>query len=66
MIMTRSKLAVVLVAVTSIVIQYSPPASAQDPSVLQGRWNLNRELSEFPREIGFGVDWVSADGTGLG
>lgn len=66
MFMARSKMAVVLAAVTFVGVHHPAPASAQDPSVLQGRWNLNRESSEFPREIGFGVDWVSADGTGLG
>jgi hypothetical protein len=64
--MTRSNLAAALVAIAIVVVQPAMPLSAQDPSVLPGRWNLNRELSELPREVGFDVDWVSIDGSGLG
>ena len=68
--MTRSALTGVLTAVlgTAAVVAMQPTArlAAQDQSVLPGRWNLNREVSEFPREIGFGVDWVLEDGSGLG
>ncbi len=67
--MTRPNPAAVLAAVlvTATVFVPHSRAFAQDPpSSLPGRWNLNRELSEFPREIGFGVDWVLEDGTGLG
>jgi hypothetical protein len=39
-------------------------ASAQDASTLAGRWTLNRELSQFPREIGFNADWMAATGSG--
>src|SRR5437868_5632442 len=45
----------VLVAAASGV---SPVAAAQTPSPLGGVWTLNRSLSEFPKEIGFNVDWV--------
>jgi hypothetical protein len=34
------------------------PGRAQTASRLAGVWTLNRPLSEFPREIGFNVDWV--------
>jgi hypothetical protein len=63
--MTRSSLAAILVA--AMVVGVLRPASirAQDKSDFAGRWTLNRELSQFPREIGFGVDWVSAGGSGL-
>ncbi len=45
------------------------PASvrAQDtaPSAdFAGRWTLDRELSQFPREIGFSADFISAGGPG--
>lgn len=37
------------------------PALAQSPKIsLAGRWTLNRALSEFPREVGFGADFLSA------
>lgn len=31
---------------------------------LSGAWRLNRELSEFPREVAFLSDWLDAGGTG--
>jgi hypothetical protein len=34
--------------------------SAQDAATLAGRWTLNRELSQFPREIGFNADWIAS------
>ena len=39
----------------------STPAAGQNPSPLAGVWTLNRSLSEFPKEIGFNVDWVVPD-----
>lgn len=38
------------------------PARAQSASPLAGVWTLNRSLSEFPRDIGFNVPWMSASG----
>lgn len=38
-------------------------AAAQDPTGLAGRWALNQELSQFPREIGFSVDWMAGAGS---
>jgi len=42
------------------------PASAetQDTSQIAGRWTLNRELSQLPREIGFKPDWLPTGGSG--
>jgi hypothetical protein len=37
---------------------------AADAPDFAGRWTLNRELSQFPREIGFGTDWLPAEGSG--
>jgi hypothetical protein len=45
----------VLVAAASGI---SVPAAAQSAGPLGGVWTLNRSLSEFPKEIGFNVDWV--------
>ena len=36
------------------------PVRAQAASPVAGIWTLNRSLSEFPREIGFNVDWWPA------
>lgn len=37
-------------------------AAAQEPAGLAGRWALNQELSQFPREVGFKVDWMAGGG----
>ena len=60
--MTRSLAAILAGA---MVVGSPRPAQvwAQDKSDFAGRWTLNRELSQFPREIGFGVDWLSARGS---
>jgi hypothetical protein len=66
--MTRSNLAGVLAAVLGVITLAVVPfvVSAQTPSALPGRWTLNRESSEFPRDVGFAVDWALADGSGIG
>ena len=64
--MTWFNLAATLVATIVVLGQHPAAAPAADKSDFEGRWRLNRELSQFPREIGFGVDWVAADGTGVG
>jgi hypothetical protein len=53
-------MAAILAVLTGIGILRPASAGAQTESDLAGRWTLNRELSEFPREIGFGADWLSA------
>ena len=35
-------------------------AGAQTAPALNGVWALNRSLSEFPREMGFNVDWIAS------
>ena len=62
--MTRSSVAAILVVAMVVGIPRPAPVWAQDTSDFAGRWTLNRELSQFPREIGFDVDWVSAGGSG--
>ena len=43
---------------------YPPaPVETQEASIA-GRWALNRELSQFPREIGFSADWMKSGGSG--
>ena len=64
--MTRSGLAAAILAVASVV-GIPRPASVwaqQDSSDFAGRWTLNRELSQFPREVGFGADWLPTGGSG--
>ena len=60
--MTRS-LAAILAGTMVVGISRPAPVEAQDKEDLAGRWALNRELSQFPREIGFGVDWLSPTGS---
>jgi hypothetical protein len=50
------------VVLVGLVAGMSRPAflSAQSGPDLAGRWTLNRELSQFPAEIGFGADWLTA------
>jgi hypothetical protein len=40
--------------------------SAQTPSDLAGTWALNRQLSQFPSELGFSADFLGALGPGAG
>lgn len=39
------------------------PAAAQNAAPLEGRWALDRGLSQFPREIGFGATWFAPGDT---
>jgi hypothetical protein len=67
--MTRSKLAALfIVLVLAVAVDVSHPARlrAQDGADLAGRWTLNPALGTAPREIGFGVDWVSTSTAGNG
>jgi len=52
---TRMKLAALFAAGIAFVMFVDASLSAQHAS-LAGRWTLNRELSQFPRELGFGAD----------
>jgi hypothetical protein len=63
--MTRSSLAASLVvAMVAANIPRSSSAWAQDAPDFAGRWTLNRELSQFPREIGFDADWLANGASG--
>jgi hypothetical protein len=58
----------VAAAIAAAVIVTSVPGHralmAQEKASLAGRWTLNRELSQFPRELGFGMDLIPAGGSG--
>ena len=47
-------------------IAHPTSLSAQSPTQLAGAWTLNRQLSQFPTEIGFSADFLSALGPGAG
>lgn len=42
------------------------PASAQQPSDLAGSWTLNRQLSQFPQEVGFSASFIPPPEPGAG
>ena len=60
--MTRSW-APLLAATLMVGLVLAAAGRAQDVSDFTGRWALNPQLSEAPREIGFGVDWLSTPGS---
>src|SRR5260221_9405961 len=62
--MARSSQAAILVVAVVVGISLSVPAQAQDNSDFAGRWTINRELSQFPPEVGFGLSWTSGRGSG--
>ena len=57
--MVRLNVFAVLVLAAVAGIFGSAQSWAQDSTDLTGRWTLNREQSQFPREIGFNPDWAS-------
>jgi hypothetical protein len=61
--MMRMSAAAVLVAawVGAVYGQGKPAAPA--PGELEGTWKLNRELSQFPRDLGFGMDVIGGGRT---
>jgi hypothetical protein len=63
--MTRSSWVAILIVAMAVGVLRPPQAWAQDESAVAGQWTLNRELSQAPREIGFGTDWLSTGGSGV-
>lgn len=59
--MSSLRTLLVLVAAVAGVTFQASAALAQAPN-LSGTWVLNERLSEFPREVGFGMDLVPAGG----
>ena len=62
--MTRHSLSVRLVIIAAACWCLPAGAGAQTPSPLSGVWMLNRQASEFPKEIGFNVDLPVTGGDG--
>lgn len=60
--MSRSCKAAALVCSAALMAIVPTPGAAQDAPSLAGRWTLNRELSGFPRDIGFNPDWIGKAG----
>ena len=58
----RSSLAAAFVVAMVAGIPQPPSVWAQDAADLAGRWTLNRELSQFPSEVGFGLDLQATGG----
>jgi hypothetical protein len=47
-------------------IAYPTSLAAQSPTQLAGAWTLNRQLSQFPTDIGFSADFLGALEPGAG
>src|SRR5712692_5185676 len=63
--MTRSRLPAIFVGLIVVCIPRPASVWAQEASDFAGRWTLNPELSQSPREIGFGADWLTTGGSGV-
>ena len=61
--MTRMSVAGMVVAVWAVAISGQGKPAAPVPVDLDGAWKLNRELSQFPRDLGFGMDVVGGGRT---
>ena len=59
--MTRSRFIPVCLLLAAAVAAPTP-LSAQNPMQLAGAWTLNRQLSQFPTDIGFSADFLGALG----
>lgn len=67
--MTRKTMAAVAVAAFVCAAFSYPSFTAADRPNFTGRWTLNRQLSQFPSDVGFGMDVAAgagARGTGGG
>jgi hypothetical protein len=47
-----------VLVVAAAMLAAVPPGAAAQNGALQGRWAIDRSLSEFPKEIGFGSDML--------
>ena len=56
----RMMAAAAVVAACVALVSGQSKTGATSPSDLAGTWKLNRELSQFPREVGFGMDVTGA------
>jgi hypothetical protein len=64
--MTRLKVTALLMAASVTAMSGQGKPTAVEPPALAGTWTLNRALSQFPREVGFGMDVVPSSRSGSG
>ncbi len=60
--MNRKTMAAVVLALAALAINRAAEAGSDRPS-LTGRWTLNRQLSQFPSDLGFGMDLLGGSGS---
>ena len=52
-------------AISGVVVAFSvlggPSLSAQSPTDLVGVWTINRQLSQFPKEVGFSASFLPTE-----
>jgi len=63
--MTRSRFIPLCLLLVATVV-HPTLLTAQNPTQLAGAWTLNRQLSQFPTDIGFSADFLGALGPGAG
>jgi len=56
--------AAVSAALAAIGVLVGPPLSAQSPTDIVGSWTLNRQLSQFPQELGFSASFLPIEPSG--
>ena len=59
--MTGSKAVAILAA--AVVALFPEHAAVSAQAALGGRWALNRDASQFPREVGFDTNWATGSDT---
>jgi hypothetical protein len=64
--MARLNVTALLMAASVAAMSGQGKPRAVDPPALAGSWALNRALSQFPREVGFGMDVVPSSRSGSG
>jgi len=64
--MTRLKITAMLMAASVAAMSGQGKPAAVEPPALAGTWALKRALSQFPRELGFGMDVVPSSRSGTG
>ena len=61
--MTRASVAALVVAASVAAVSGQGRPAAPVPIDLDGTWKLNREQSQFPRDLGFGMDVIGGGRT---
>jgi hypothetical protein len=61
--MTRASIAALVLAASVAAVSGQGRPAAPMPVDLDGTWKLNRELSQFPRDLGFGMDVIGGGRT---